>query len=147
MRRRVVPDHLRQKITAACEVCRKRKAKCDGEFPCAYCQQHNLPCSFKTNRLRRGPRHRQVSVQGIDCPTETVRENTREVAQNLEPPAARAIPAVSHHQRSNTDVSTPSNSSSPLSATEHVDAHIQGTIRVRELCAEQFAGVSFDLGG
>lgn len=36
------------RVSAACDLCKKRKTKCDGEQPCAYCQRKNRAdtCSF-----------------------------------------------------------------------------------------------------
>lgn len=32
-------ENKRVKITTACDTCRRRKVKCDGESPCANCQR------------------------------------------------------------------------------------------------------------
>lgn len=38
------------RVTAACDLCKKRKTKCDGEKPCAYCTRKNraATCTFST---------------------------------------------------------------------------------------------------
>ena len=42
---------------SACDRCRARKKRCDGQFPCDRCQQANLGCSFTdaANRVRNIP--------------------------------------------------------------------------------------------
>ena len=37
-----------ERVSAACDLCKKRKTKCDGELPCAYCKRKNRAdtCSF-----------------------------------------------------------------------------------------------------
>lgn len=42
------------RVTAACDLCKRRKVKCDGEQPCAYCRRknHAETCSFSAPRTR-----------------------------------------------------------------------------------------------
>jgi hypothetical protein len=44
------------RVTAACDLCKKRKVKCDGEHPCAYCKRKDCAdtCTFS------GPKTRSV---------------------------------------------------------------------------------------
>ncbi|KPM41580.1 hypothetical protein AK830_g4956 [Neonectria ditissima] len=37
----------RPRAAVACDSCRTRKVKCDGQFPCSSCVQHSFECSFK----------------------------------------------------------------------------------------------------
>ncbi|KIY71796.1 hypothetical protein CYLTODRAFT_418512 [Cylindrobasidium torrendii FP15055 ss-10] len=39
--------NVRARVWRACEVCRKRKVKCNGQEPCAYCITSGKVCSFK----------------------------------------------------------------------------------------------------
>ncbi|KAL6710497.1 hypothetical protein ACN47E_008545 [Coniothyrium glycines] len=43
-----------ERVTAACDLCKRRKVKCDGEQPCAYCKRKNraISCSFSTSSGR-----------------------------------------------------------------------------------------------
>lgn len=43
--RRLPPDK-RQKVSTACDSCKKRKFKCSGENPCQLCTKKGLPCSY-----------------------------------------------------------------------------------------------------
>lgn len=47
-----------ERVTAACDLCKKRKVKCDGEQPCAYCKRKNraASCTF-TAATTRGQIH------------------------------------------------------------------------------------------
>lgn len=45
----------RQRIYRACDQCRRRKSKCDGEQPvCSICSQAKRPCTYETGGGRRG---------------------------------------------------------------------------------------------
>ncbi|OGM43834.1 C6 transcription factor [Aspergillus bombycis] len=45
----------RQRISRACDQCRRRKSKCDGEQPeCAICRQAGRRCTYQDNGRRRG---------------------------------------------------------------------------------------------
>ncbi|KAG2232674.1 hypothetical protein INT48_006853 [Thamnidium elegans] len=35
---------------SACETCRKRKTKCDGGQPCAFCSSNGIECSHRLNK-------------------------------------------------------------------------------------------------
>lgn len=53
------PAHKRRRVdrvTAACDLCKKRKVKCDGEQPCGYCRRKDCAntCTFS------GPKSRSV---------------------------------------------------------------------------------------
>lgn len=42
------------RVPAACDLCKKRKVKCDGEQPCAYCQRKGRAetCIFTAPKVR-----------------------------------------------------------------------------------------------
>ncbi|KAI1083677.1 hypothetical protein F5B20DRAFT_416273 [Whalleya microplaca] len=49
--------YRRNKVTLACDTCRKRRVKCSGTSPCTLCAEVQRPCNFdEKNRGRRGPR-------------------------------------------------------------------------------------------
>ncbi|EME43349.1 hypothetical protein DOTSEDRAFT_174156 [Dothistroma septosporum NZE10] len=67
------------RVTAACDFCRQRKAKCDGRSPCGYCQRKKRPhtCTFSAPdrpstpqlpraRQRSGPTSLRQRLQGDD---------------------------------------------------------------------------------
>ncbi|KAI8875547.1 hypothetical protein K501DRAFT_233519 [Backusella circina FSU 941] len=45
----------RNKISRACDECRKRKVKCDGVQPCSRCRKSNAECVFAKLPPKRGP--------------------------------------------------------------------------------------------
>ncbi|KAI8635936.1 fungal-specific transcription factor domain-containing protein [Parasitella parasitica] len=46
----------RQRVSRACDLCRKKKIKCDGASPvCGNCQAFHLDCSYKDTTKKRGP--------------------------------------------------------------------------------------------
>ncbi|CDS06862.1 hypothetical protein LRAMOSA09387 [Lichtheimia ramosa] len=46
----------RQRVSRACDLCRRKKIKCDGGTPiCGNCQAFNLECSYKDMTKKRGP--------------------------------------------------------------------------------------------
>ncbi|OAD02571.1 Zn(2)-C6 fungal-specific transcription factor [Mucor lusitanicus CBS 277.49] len=46
----------RQRVSRACDLCRKKKIKCDGAAPvCGNCQAFHLECSYKDTTKKRGP--------------------------------------------------------------------------------------------
>ncbi|KAE8414813.1 hypothetical protein BDV36DRAFT_298649 [Aspergillus pseudocaelatus] len=48
-------SNKRQRISRACDQCRRRKSKCDGEQPeCAICRQAGRRCTYQDNGRRRG---------------------------------------------------------------------------------------------
>nr|POF12921.1 nitrogen assimilation transcription factor nira [Quercus suber] len=58
----------RQTILAACQVCRQKKVKCDGNRPCGYCKTRNLDlsCHFEANedethRIAAKRKHNEIS--------------------------------------------------------------------------------------
>ncbi|SPO01567.1 uncharacterized protein DNG_04240 [Cephalotrichum gorgonifer] len=53
-------DPSKWRISKACEVCRQRKLRCNGEDPCERCQLRSLTCVYREkarNRSRKRPQH------------------------------------------------------------------------------------------
>ncbi|GAA5806279.1 hypothetical protein HPULCUR_011810 [Helicostylum pulchrum] len=49
-------EHKRQRVSKACEQCRRKKVKCDGSSPlCNNCSTLGLPCHYKESTKKRGP--------------------------------------------------------------------------------------------
>ncbi|WWC64303.1 uncharacterized protein I303_106913 [Kwoniella dejecticola CBS 10117] len=46
----VDPIDIRWKMAVACDVCRRRKVRCDGERPCSRCKKGNRECTFSIPR-------------------------------------------------------------------------------------------------
>ena len=41
------PKHRRPRAIQACNLCRSKKYKCDGNLPCLYCVKQNADCVFR----------------------------------------------------------------------------------------------------
>ncbi|KAF5642151.1 acetate regulatory DNA binding protein [Fusarium sp. NRRL 52700] len=52
----------RQQVGMACEECRRRKSKCDGEQPCGLCLEFRAECHFEGTRSKRGPKKGQLDA-------------------------------------------------------------------------------------
>ncbi|KAI8093281.1 fungal-specific transcription factor domain-containing protein [Halteromyces radiatus] len=49
-------QHKRQRVSKACEQCRGKKTKCDGQLPsCGICRSQNITCTYKAITKKRGP--------------------------------------------------------------------------------------------
>lgn len=73
------------RVTAACDLCKKRKVKCDGEQPCGYCKRKNCTstCTFS------GPKTRSTantpSNQNTNSTPQTVRCRAHSEGNTLQP--------------------------------------------------------------
>lgn len=45
----------RRRVTRACDNCKSRKRRCDGEKPCAYCTEHRALCTYDAPYTRGRP--------------------------------------------------------------------------------------------
>jgi hypothetical protein len=70
------------KISKACEPCRRRKVKCNGQQPCDLCQQHPANCVFRakardrTSTRQRAARNNYDSDAAIPMKSQTVLSET-----------------------------------------------------------------------
>lgn len=68
----VVSDHARSVFTttnarrlssgSACETCRRRKTKCDGGNPCAFCASAGIECINNSERRKRSLSHNNINL-------------------------------------------------------------------------------------
>ncbi|KAI0167704.1 hypothetical protein BJ166DRAFT_239504 [Pestalotiopsis sp. NC0098] len=60
-------DDVVEKISKACEPCRKKKVRCDGKQPCRRCQRRPADCSYRERaRIRKSTRQSLRNAQGDD---------------------------------------------------------------------------------
>lgn len=45
-------DRKRRRVTRACDVCRRKKVKCDGKQPCIHCTVYSYKCSYDDPNIR-----------------------------------------------------------------------------------------------
>jgi hypothetical protein len=107
------------RISAACDLCKARKVKCDGSLPCSYCKRknHSDSCTFS------GPKNRQTKSStntparrgGRDASRETTPQTPHETQHADTAPAINSEPYVVN----------PEHSVSPtLSHTNHHDTAV-----------------------
>jgi len=50
-----LPFSKRRRVTRACDNCKSRKRRCNGEKPCAYCTEHRALCTYNAPYTRGRP--------------------------------------------------------------------------------------------
>ncbi|KAI9480780.1 MAG: hypothetical protein EXX96DRAFT_564130 [Benjaminiella poitrasii] len=56
-------EHKRKRLTQACELCRRKKIKCDGSKPaCNNCKRLNNTCTYSSSSKKRGPRQGYIEM-------------------------------------------------------------------------------------
>ncbi|KAI8378634.1 hypothetical protein BD560DRAFT_325049, partial [Blakeslea trispora] len=56
-------ENKRKRLTQACELCRRKKIKCDGAKPgCGNCLKLNINCTYSTSNKKRGPRQGYIEM-------------------------------------------------------------------------------------
>ncbi|KAI9708342.1 MAG: hypothetical protein M1820_004046 [Bogoriella megaspora] len=59
-------DAKRRRIARACDMCRKKKIKCDGRQPCAHCQNYKTECVFTHVEKKRNPPKGAKYIEGLE---------------------------------------------------------------------------------
>ncbi|KAI1616504.1 transcriptional regulatory protein GAL4 [Exophiala viscosa] len=82
----------RTSTTRACEACRKRKARCNGEHPCETCQWYRkaASCHYTEPRQRQMPTRR--SVEKISQTLQEYRGILQKLYPNVHPDQLRGLP-------------------------------------------------------
>ncbi|KAI7864215.1 uncharacterized protein EV154DRAFT_388572, partial [Mucor mucedo] len=53
----------RKRLSLACNVCRRKKIKCDGIKPvCGKCLKQDQECSYSSSNKKRGPRQGHIEI-------------------------------------------------------------------------------------
>ncbi|KAB8211822.1 hypothetical protein BDV34DRAFT_61761 [Aspergillus parasiticus] len=71
---------FKTKISKACQECRKRKIRCDGQNPCSACQRRNTVCQFRERARVRKPTAESSSNHASDQ-----EEKENEIADHHQP--------------------------------------------------------------
>ncbi|CAO3591279.1 unnamed protein product [Absidia cylindrospora] len=110
----VISDHPRGVFTtntarrlssgSACETCRRRKTKCDGSNPCAFCAANNLKCINNAERRKRA----SISVGGASS-SSTLPSSTLSISSSPSPPTSSSSPSST--------LSTPPSQQQPSSSS------------------------------
>ncbi|KAJ2548498.1 hypothetical protein EV175_004804, partial [Coemansia sp. RSA 1933] len=57
------PDGKRQRVSRACDKCRRKKVKCDGKLPvCTHCEELGYDCTYLDATKKRGPPKGYIDV-------------------------------------------------------------------------------------
>lgn len=60
-------DPKRRRIARACDMCRKKKIKCDGKLPaCTHCANYNTECVFTLVEKKRNPPKGAKYIEGLE---------------------------------------------------------------------------------
>ncbi|KAI8888422.1 hypothetical protein K501DRAFT_240329 [Backusella circina FSU 941] len=96
----------RTRISRACDVCRRKKIKCDvdGESPCTTCKQYNWECTFNDTAKKRGP------PKGYIDSLETRLRKMESLLEKIQPDSSKS----KAQQAITKNVPIPAESSSPI---------------------------------
>ncbi|KAJ9112253.1 hypothetical protein QFC22_006337 [Naganishia vaughanmartiniae] len=92
-------EKQRKRIVQACEPCRIRKAKCNGQQPCGRCGSRCLECRYAPERKMRGPnkvKKSQTEKEQANRERQQRKAAERHAQEMAEAAAAVAIQAVSN---------------------------------------------------
>ncbi|MCJ1407776.1 hypothetical protein MMC19_001847 [Ptychographa xylographoides] len=59
-------DPKRRRIAKACDMCRKKKIKCDGKMPCSHCVNYKTECTFTQVEKKRNPPKGAKYIEGLE---------------------------------------------------------------------------------
>jgi len=88
------------RVTAACDLCKKRKTKCDGELPCAYCQRKNraATCSFSATSTTTRARSAGSTPHDASRPREASLPRSHGDMVGIETSVSPTISRTGHHE-------------------------------------------------
>ncbi|KAJ1665596.1 hypothetical protein IW140_005983 [Coemansia sp. RSA 1813] len=112
-------DGKRQRVSRACDKCRRKKVKCDGKHPvCSHCEELGYECTYLDATKKRGPP--KGYIEAIETRLHKVEELLRGlVASN--PDAARYIYDVLQNSASGIDAAVISDTSGVLFGSMAMD--------------------------
>lgn len=93
------------RISKACEVCRQRKLRCNGEDPCERCRLRNLACVYREKARNRPRKHRHPPASTVSSLTSP--EGTRQ-APATEAQVSGDSPSIHVHSVAATHRASPS---------------------------------------
>ncbi|KAI9317639.1 fungal-specific transcription factor domain-containing protein [Dichotomocladium elegans] len=85
----------RQRVSRACDLCRRKKIKCDGLLPvCTNCQAFKLECSYNDTTKKRGPP--KGYIEAIENRLHRLEQLLVDVAEDIEESRSRKLLAELH---------------------------------------------------
>ncbi|KAI9497236.1 hypothetical protein BDB00DRAFT_926108 [Zychaea mexicana] len=97
---------------SACEVCRKRKTKCDGGNPCAFCAANGIECVHRATRRKKSSLAIGSTTSTFDNPTTTNSSRTIAITNT----------STNFVSRNHTAASSTSNCSSNSNNSNNIDS-------------------------
>ncbi|KAH6679003.1 fungal-specific transcription factor domain-containing protein [Halenospora varia] len=101
------PSQKRKRITRACDECRQRKVKCDGQYPCEHCRNYGYDCSYD------GPSYRKKN------PTQESVEKLKSKLSRMQTLVAAILPDI--------DVNSPTLDDCELAPATSTGRHVHET--------------------
>ncbi|KAI8939170.1 hypothetical protein NX059_005002 [Plenodomus lindquistii] len=94
------------RVTAACDLCKKRKTKCDGEQPCGYCTRKNRAdtCSFSTANPQSQVRSAGNTPHNFVRPRDEISPQRRRSHDGITERGTSLSPTVGRHDHQNDTV-------------------------------------------
>ncbi|KAI9492146.1 fungal-specific transcription factor domain-containing protein [Zychaea mexicana] len=84
------PNSKRQRVSRACDLCRRKKIKCDGAIPiCGNCQAFSLECSYKDMTKKRGPP--KGYIEAVENRLRKLEGLLKDMSQDNPDPKAQAL--------------------------------------------------------
>ncbi|KAI1109664.1 hypothetical protein F5Y14DRAFT_431811 [Nemania sp. NC0429] len=60
-------DRRVNRTIKACNRCRQRKSRCDGDTPCSVCEKHGAECVYEASQRRRGPGKSKEYIRALEA--------------------------------------------------------------------------------
>ncbi|KAK6457071.1 zinc finger transcription factor of the Zn(2)-Cys(6) binuclear cluster domain type [Scheffersomyces xylosifermentans] len=123
---RKLPPEKRQKVSTACDTCKKRKFKCTGEKPCTLCVKKGAECTYtiidkrslKSERIAQLKKVQAASKIGAD----ELMENyitTANPHSNRRHPSSNSVSSINDSSPESTGSTPPSSAASIVSLHSH----------------------------
>ena len=131
------PPSVRTKAPTACDVCRRRKLRCDGQTPsCSNCTLYKVPCNYAKTRNKPGPRKGWKRKQREDdSRQEDASKSSKRPSQAADSPPATQGTSAHDSSAGRSDVAVESSRRLPvqnLNASPSISSHNPPTGSTRQ---------------
>ncbi|KAI0803865.1 fungal-specific transcription factor domain-containing protein [Xylaria sp. FL0064] len=121
---------IRERVSQACDTCKQRKVKCDGQAPCSYCKRrhrertcHFSPSTRRRLRDRHSENSSRISTPSVVAPpSNPIRPGTPTTTPTSTVPIPSAITGISPTLTRHSDVSAEEEAEVPRDARLICDA-------------------------
>jgi hypothetical protein len=147
-------DAKRRRIARACDMCRKKKIKCDGKMPkCSHCENYKTECIFTPVEKKRAPPKGAKYIEGLENRLGRMESLLRLSGLLAEDDGGRTDLgtlekklAERQSQQPKSTVTSPQESqhSSNKAATQNAPTPVEGTPQEQQTTSPQLGGDRFD---